>query len=476
MLYEEIKQGRVHTPEGVRKIYEAVIKDYRSLVINDLSIDSELVPSGSLMIDANSYKMKVKKNNEFQSIDPVDIFDQEAIEGSVIKRNSVNGNRIQQYSISRDRIQQESLTANEIENEAITGGKIKREAIENKHIKKDAIQTVQIENESVTSEKIKSGSIGAAHIKEDAIGGVHIKTGAIEEKHIETASITTDKIKDDSIQGKHIQEKNITNKLIGDSQITSRNLDESCVGVEHLNENSVSTEKIQNASVTQEKIASKAVNGEKIQSESINMDHLTDELSERILASLEIIGGVATLPILRALESLLTKNLSVSNNAYLNTLRTYGSATIDGTLHAKGDISTDGRVYRASFNDLAEAYEPGEKLEAGDVVAVEEDGKVYKAHTYSDMIVGVISDCYADCYGASTKEISDGTKVPVGLIGKVPIKVVGPVKLGQYIAVSFNGIGYGASGDNAKRYGIGRALESKTSEGIDKVLCLIFPH
>lgn len=476
MLYEEIKQSRAHTPEGVRKIYEAVIKDLRSLVINDLSIDSELIPNGSLLIDVNNYKMKIKKNNEFQSIEPTNVFEQEAIEGIFIKRNSVNGNRIQQFSITRDRIQQESLTAEEIENDTITGAKIKSETIENKHLSKDAVKTAQIKNESVTSEKIKPESISSNHIKESSVGGAHIKTGAVEEKHIETGAVTTDKIKDNSIQEKHIQEKSITNKLIGDAQISSKHLAESCVNVNHLNPNSVSTEKMQNASVTQQKIASNAVNGDKIQVDSINIEHLTDALAERILASLEVVGGVGTLPILRALENLISKNLSVSENTYLNALHTYGNATVDGKLHAKGDVTTDGRIYRVSFNDLAEAYVPGEKLEPGDIVAIEEDGKVYKSHDYNDMIVGVISDCYADCYGASIEEILSGKKVPVGLIGKVPVKIVGPIKLGQYVVASHNGVGYGTNGNNAKRYGIGRALESKTSEGVGKVLCLVFPN
>lgn len=476
MLYEEIKKNKTHIPEGVRKIYEAVIKDDRSLVINDLSVDNNLVPDGSLLIDNVSYKMKVKKNGEFDFIDPLDIFNQEAIEGSVIKKNSVNGNRIQQYSITRDRIQQESLTSNEIENASIIGSKIKSDTIEDKHMKQNSIGTSQLKNESVNADKIKNDSIKSEHIKNYAIGGNHIKNAAVETDHIEASAITSEKIKNASVKENHIQENNITSKLIGSSQVISRHLSNSCVQENHLKDNCVTSQKIQSESVNPDHLGAHSVTHEKISLEAVDFKNLKVNVNNFLNTCVVVKEDIATAPAFRALNQMFTKILSVSDNAYFKDVRAYGNVDIDGKLHAKGDISTDGRVYRATFNDLAEAYIPGEELKPGEIVAIHEDGKVYKSDIVNDMIVGVVSDCYADCYGASINEIESGEKVAIGLIGKVPVKVIGPIKLGQYIVPSYSGIGYGASGPNAKEYAIGKALESKTCDGVKRVLCLIFPH
>jgi hypothetical protein len=95
------------------------------------------------------------------------------------------------------------------------------------------------------------------------------------------------------------------------------------------------------------------------------------------------------------------------------------------------------------------------------IVAVREDGKVYKANTTDNCIVGVISDEFANCLGATKEELFSGKKVAVGMIGKVHVKVKGPIKLGQSIGISSSdeGIGYGLS-KTSNMVGIGKALES----------------
>ena len=153
-----------------------------------------------------------------------------------------------------------------------------------------------------------------------------------------------------------------------------------------------------------------------------------------------------------------------------------------GKLHAENNISTWGniscsgtitasKVFNAVYNDLAEGYVPGEQLESGDIVEIREDGKVYKAGYNSPNIVGVVSDEFADCYGASVKEIESGEKIAVGLIGKVHVKVKGPVKIGDPICCLEQGIGASFNGRK-----IGKALETKHENGIYKVLCLIYPN
>ena len=128
-----------------------------------------------------------------------------------------------------------------------------------------------------------------------------------------------------------------------------------------------------------------------------------------------------------------------------------------------------------AYADIAEGYVPGEELEAGDIVELREDGKVYKAYSNGlpAVIVGVISDEYATCYGASKEEIEDGSKVAVALVGKVHVNIKGSIKIGDEIKVN-NIPGVGCSWSNNKIV-IGKALETIEEDGMHKVLCLIKP-
>jgi hypothetical protein len=109
--------------------------------------------------------------------------------------------------------------------------------------------------------------------------------------------------------------------------------------------------------------------------------------------------------------------------------------------------------------DIAEGYIPGEKLEAGDIVAMHEDGKVYKAVSINDCVVGVVSNEYANCFGASEEEILAGEKVAVGMIGKIHVKVKGPTRLGQRISIAPFDAGVGCA-NWMNNNNIGQVLET----------------
>jgi hypothetical protein len=103
-----------------------------------------------------------------------------------------------------------------------------------------------------------------------------------------------------------------------------------------------------------------------------------------------------------------------------------------------------------------------------------EDGKVYKAESINDCIVGVISDEFANCLGATKEELFNGSKVAVGMIGKVLVKVKGPIKIGQQVAVSLSDLGIGCASNSR---GIGQALHSIDCDfdEINEVLVQIRP-
>ena len=126
--------------------------------------------------------------------------------------------------------------------------------------------------------------------------------------------------------------------------------------------------------------------------------------------------------------------------------------------------------------DIAEAYIPGEDLEPGDIVAMHEDGMVYKANSIRDCIVGVVSNEYASCFGASKEELLSKQKVAVGMIGQIHVKVKGPVRLGQRISVSLSDPGVGVANWN-NGYNIGQVLETIDCEfdEIHEVLVQVRP-
>lgn len=475
MLYEELRGKQVYIPEGVKKIFEGVIKEGRSLVINDLDLNTDMVPNGTLFVDANTSKMKVKKNNYVESILPTDIFDPEVMTDAVIQKGSVNGNRIRQRTITRDRIQSETLTGSEIENNSVPGSKITSGAIENRHVRSNSIDQHQLINNAVTSEKIRELSINASHISQSAVASAHIKEANILNKHLESEVITSDKIKPKNILSTHIKEHAIFAEHIGDGQIKEMQIADGAVSNIKIAQSSISRDKIQSSAIDGSKIAPGSILTNAIVDGQVSFDKLHYTVKNRIDSSLDVIGGVGKLSTLNASVSVITKDLAASGNTTLSALTCNNNATVKGALHVNGNITTDSKVYRVAFNDIAEAYIPGEKLEAGDVVQIEEDGKIYKSDFMSNAIVGVISDCYGDCFGASAREIEDGTKVPVGLIGKVPVKVFGPIKIGTKIVAGDNGIAYPALDGNTYD-AIGKAIESSDHAGINRVLCLIYPN
>lgn len=164
----------------------------------------------------------------------------------------------------------------------------------------------------------------------------------------------------------------------------------------------------------------------------------------------------------------------VQHNGLNSVGQKYGGTELIN-LHCTGDIEGN-RVYFMTYQDLAEAYMPGEDMQPGDIVAMREDGLVYKANAFDQCVVGVISNEFANCLGATAEEIENGSKVAVGTIGKIHVSVRGPVKLGQQIHVMGADSGVGSASWTTIN-SIGKALETiecGTNE-INKVLVQIRP-
>lgn len=160
----------------------------------------------------------------------------------------------------------------------------------------------------------------------------------------------------------------------------------------------------------------------------------------------------------------------------------------DNTLYTD-NIRAD-KVYNAVWNDYAEFFERGEETEVGDIIALDENSneeRYIKATSESKVIVGVHSDTFAHLIGGENPpdgedfyEYNIKKFIPIGLAGRVKVKVIGPVKKGDLITISPFNAGVGISINNhCEKYGwtvgrtIGQALESKETEDIGLIKILI---
>lgn len=116
----------------------------------------------------------------------------------------------------------------------------------------------------------------------------------------------------------------------------------------------------------------------------------------------------------------------------------------DGYLYAT-------QVWGAVFNDYAEFFKKDEPIEAADVVVKNPNGEGYiKSKTaYDKTVVGVLSDSFGHILGADGNLDPEQNKqlyAAIGLAGRVYVKVVGDVKVGDLL-VSSNIAGHAMASD-----------------------------
>lgn len=139
------------------------------------------------------------------------------------------------------------------------------------------------------------------------------------------------------------------------------------------------------------------------------------------------------------------------------------------------------KVYNAIYNDYAEWFERqdlNEQLEPGDLICIGEDDRYTKStSSYQTDVIGVYSDSYGHIVGGEQLEnMADNIQkfIPIGLSGRVKVKLIGKIKKGDLIVSS------DIPGVTKKmidfRPGtiIGKAVEDKNTDEIQRVKMLIF--
>lgn len=138
---------------------------------------------------------------------------------------------------------------------------------------------------------------------------------------------------------------------------------------------------------------------------------------------------------------------------------------------------TANKVYGAVWNDYAEWFEKEnvqDKFEVGNICSWHKNGVVLS--TSDDInVIGVVSNTYGHILGGNPlidMEENHKNFVPIGLVGRVKVKVIGVVNKGDLIISAGNGIGY-VNNEASIQQVVGKALESSDEQNIKLITVLI---
>lgn len=150
-----------------------------------------------------------------------------------------------------------------------------------------------------------------------------------------------------------------------------------------------------------------------------------------------------------------------------NNITTGGSATA-GTITGNWSLTVGSR-FEATYADIAEYYEADKQYEVGTVLVFGGDKEVTESTEHrTTRIAGVVSDNAA----FTMNQDCPGIAVCIGLVGRIPVKVIGQVRKGDMLVASAIP-GY-AIVDNSPAVGtvLGRAISEKTDsdKGVVEVL------
>lgn len=418
---------------GIKKISENVIANKRSLTLVTASVEdtlalqenvelrgvtnTEAMPLGMLNVDyaVRGISMKVSQGDkdsvsEWSKLDAKHTLIQQSIITNLIKDSAVTTSKIANQNVTTEKIKDKAVTTEKLEDLAVTTEKIND----------FAVTTPKIGSEAVTNDKLARNSVSTIKIQDKAVTTEKLNDQAVTTNKIANVAVTDTKIADSAVITRTIRNEAVTEAKLADGAVTEWKIADGAVHAHNIAVGGVSNANLQTACVSTEKIEDYAVTNEKIENETINgatkieRHSITkDRLDPNIIDCLD-----------RAVLHDGNGNVTGENNS-----------TQIQTLKATGDIYAH-RVYNVVYMDIAEGYVPGEELEPGNIVAMNEDGKVYKAKSINDCIVGVVSNEFAHCLGASEEALIAGEQVAVGMIGKIHVKVKGPVRLGQRISIS----------------------------------------
>ena len=140
--------------------------------------------------------------------------------------------------------------------------------------------------------------------------------------------------------------------------------------------------------------------------------------------------------------------------------------TISGTLEFCTVYAQEfsGTAARARYADIAEKYHADKVYEPGTIVMLGGEKEITEFGQSSDVPFGVVSTAPAFLMNA-TEETGADEWLPVALAGRVPVRVVGEVLVGDYLVASRKYPGCAEVGHRSSPEVIGRALGRSSDQG-----------
>lgn len=459
---------------GIRKVNEYIVRPGRALVLNGQDVITSnqwnSIADGTLYVSpgTNNNFIKYKKTgsalNEWSKFKPIDMFDALSIDSTLILNST----------ITQAKMAINSIGTAQIINSNVTTDKIANGAIAQKHFTDNTLSGTMFVDKSIPISKINgnfsisdlTGSISGSAITDGTISYGKLAANSVGNSNLINSCVTNTKMATSSVSTANIIDLNVTYAKLAKQCVKNDSIFPGSIENSHIGAGAVANTNIADGAVTNSKIALGTITN--------------DRISDGTLTALKIAPNTID-------ATKFTQDLQAKINAITSIddiISTKGDFQVNGKLTVVGNItaspanktrSIEGfKVYNPVFADYAEGFVPekGEDLQEGDIVELNKYGLIRKAMAGSKKVVGVVSNQYGLCLGASEQEIENGTKIAVGLIGKVPVSVIGEVNVGDMIVSAGEGIGIVSL--SPKPYTtIGIALEEKTDKAIGKISCLI---
>jgi len=151
---------------------------------------------------------------------------------------------------------------------------------------------------------------------------------------------------------------------------------------------------------------------------------------------------------------------------------TTGANTNPGSITGNWALTAGSRLV-ATYADLAERFAADEAYDAGTVVELGGEKEITAVkYELSEDVFGVISNTAA--YLMNSGAGDDDTHPPVAVTGRVQVKVTGKVNKNDRLVSAGNGLARAANRNEITAFNvIGRALNSKTTDGIGTVEAIV---
>ena len=188
-------------------------------------------------------------------------------------------------------------------------------------------------------------------------------------------------------------------------------------------------------------------------------------------------GGVTTTALTldgATANATIAKTLTINSGSAVTALINGGTGGVGNIgSSSKGFNTIFAKATTAEYADMAERFHADAEYPAGTVVELGGVNEITLCQDdLSNKVFGVVSTkaAYLMNGGAGT----NATHPPIAMTGRVPVNVMGFVTKGDRLVSAGNGVARSANLDEITAFNvIGRALESKTDEGIGSVEAIV---